>query len=116
MKTFTKMAAQGDFVIIRIDAIPSEVENFEAEGDRYVIAKSETHHDHTITAEKTRVYKRKGVKDVDLYELFMVVNEPSEIIHNRSFDTHETILVPPGNYNIRRQREYTPEGYRRAAD
>jgi hypothetical protein len=25
-------------------------------------------------------------------------------------------MVPPGNYEVRRQREYTPEGFRRAAD
>ena len=57
-----------------------------------------------------------STEKVDLYEMFLMVKEPTEINHLRSFDTHETLLVPPGNYVIKRQREYTPEGFRRAAD
>jgi hypothetical protein len=57
-----------------------------------------------------------GVKEADLYEIFLNVKEPSEINHQRSFDTHETLLVPPGNYVVKRQREYTAEGFRKAAD
>lgn len=116
MKTFTKMAAQGDFVIIRIDEIPGKVENFETEGNRYVIAHSETGHNHVMERTNVKAYKPVGVQERDLYKLFLDVLEPTEIKHLRSFDTHESILVPTGKYIVRRQREYTPEGYRRAAD
>jgi hypothetical protein len=34
----------------------------------------------------------------------------------RSFDTHETLNIPPGIYEVRRQREYVPEGWRKAQD
>jgi hypothetical protein len=116
MKTFTKMAAQGDFIIIRIDDIPANVEKLEAENGQYVIAHSETGHNHVMTMERVQAFKPKNVEDRDLYELFLSVEQPTEINHLRSFDTHETLLVPPGNYQVRRQREYVPEGYRRAAD
>jgi len=116
MKTFTKMAAQGDFIIIRIDDIPADVEKLEAENGQYVIAHSETGHNHVMTMERVQAFKPKNVEDRDLYELFLSVEQPTEINHLRSFDTHETLLVPPGNYQVRRQREYVPEGYRRAAD
>jgi hypothetical protein len=68
--------------------------------------------------ERTNVkaYKPVGVQERDLYKLFLDVLEPTKINHLRSFDTHESILVPTGKYIVRRQREYTPEGYRRAAD
>jgi hypothetical protein len=36
--------------------------------------------------------------------------------HLRQQDTHETLKIAPGIYEVRRQREYTPEGWRRAAD
>jgi len=36
--------------------------------------------------------------------------------HLRSFDTHETIKIPPGIFEIRRQREWVPEGWRRIQD
>jgi hypothetical protein len=45
-----------------------------------------------------------------------VVNKDTELKHLRSFDTHESLSIPEGLYRINRQREYTPEGYRRAAD
>ena len=38
------------------------------------------------------------------------------IEHLRSFDTHESISIAPGIYEIRRQREYTPEGWKRVED
>ena len=116
MKTFTKIAAQGDFIIFKIDEIPANVENLEAENGQYVIAHSETGHNHVMTMERVQAFKPKNVEDRDLYELFLSVEQPTEINHLRSFDTHETLLVPPGNYQVRRQREYVPEGYRRAAD
>lgn len=116
MKTFTKIAAQGDFMIIRTDNIPENVEEFEAENNYYVIAHSETGHNHVMERTHVEAFKTKNTSDVDLYELFLVVKEPTVIEHLRSFDTHEALLVPPGNYKIRRQREYTPEGFRRAAD
>jgi len=42
--------------------------------------------------------------------------EPAVLEHHRSFDTHEALEIKPGIYEIRRQREYTPQGFRRAAD
>jgi len=117
MKTFTKMAAQGDFLILRIDSIPSDVERLESnERNQIVVAHSETGHDHVMVADRVEAYKRQGVKEVDLYEMFLSVKSPTEINHLRSHDTHETLLVPEGNYMVRWQREYVAEGFRRAQD
>jgi len=116
MKTFDKIAAQGDFLIIRVEEIPTDVETFDAEGNHFVIAHSETGHNHVMERTNVKAFKPKGVEERDLYQLFLDVNAPTEIEHQRSFDTHESILVTEGKYMVRRQREYTPEGYRRAAD
>lgn len=116
MKTFTKMAAQGDFVIIRIDSMPSNLEAIPAVNNEIVVAHSETGHNHVMTAERVSAFKPSGVKEADLYEMFLKVDAPTEINHLRSFDTHETLLVPPGNYMIRRQREYVAGAFQRATD
>ena len=117
MKTFTKMAAQGDFLIMRVDSIPTNVEPIQANNKNHiVVAHSETGHDLVMVADRVQAYKPAGVKEVDLYEMFLSVEAPTEINHLRSFDTHETLLVPPGNYRVRRQREYVAEGFRRAQD
>ena len=116
MKTFTKMAAQGDFLIIRIGELPAELERIQAVDGKITIAHSETGHDHVMVADSVTAYKAAGTKDVDLYELFLLVDAPTKIDHLRSFDTHEALLVPPGSYQVRRQREYVAEGFRKAQD
>ena len=119
MKTFTRMAAQGDFVIFRINELPKNVERIEVKNNRLTVAHSETGHDHVAVLERSEsveAFKETGTKDVDLYKMFLLVKDPTPIEHLRSHDTHETLLVSPGKYEIRRQREYTPEGFRRAQD
>ena len=49
-------------------------------------------------------------------ECLLVVDKPSILEHLRSFDTHEPILFEKGAYQVRRQREYIPEGFRRVED
>lgn len=116
MKTFNRMAAQGDCMLIRVNDIPEGLVPVNPENDVYVIAHSETGHNHVMERTNMEVYKDPSKNEVDLYEMFMVVKEPTELKHLRNFDTHESLLVPPGNYKVVRQREYTPEGFRKAAD
>lgn len=116
MKTFKNMAAQGDCLIMRVSELPEGLVPVAPDGNFHVIAHSETGHNHVIERDKAEVFKDEKTKEVDLYELFMVVKEETPLTHLRSFDTHEPILLAPGVYKVRRQREYTPEGFRRAAD
>jgi hypothetical protein len=116
MKKFTKIAAQGDMMIMRIETLPSGLEEYKPEGNHYVIAHSETGHNHVMEKTAVKAYKRQNVTEANIFELFLDVGEESKIEHLRSFDTHETIVVPPGQYIVKRQREYTPQGFRRAQD
>jgi hypothetical protein len=116
MKTFTRMAAQGDFIIFRIPALPENLEQVAPLNGVHVVAHSETGHNHVLEAEHVTAYKPAGVKDVDLYKMFFSVEAPAQITHLRSHDTHEALLVPPGTYEVRRQREYVADGFRKAAD
>ena len=117
MKTFKNIAAQGDFIIIRVDNLPKNLVEIAPENSKYVVAHSETGHNHVMEADNVIAYKSdKITDDTTLFELFFSVKEPTTIEHLRSFDTHETLLVPAGNYVVKRQREYVPEGFRRAAD
>jgi hypothetical protein len=128
MRTFKNMAAQGDFQIISRSLYEkmtgkkfpsfSDLEKQKANhGDtKYTVAHSETGHDHVMELEHVEIYKDPKTSERDLYELFCLVKQDTPIEHLRSFDTHETLLVPPGEYIIKRQREYVAEGFRRAAD
>ena len=121
MKTFTRMAAQGDVLLQAVASFPEGIEKVEPEGNLLIVAHSETGHHHVLEA--TREIDGKTEEAVELYrlpeeiyEMLLQVNHPTPLIHQREFDTHEPIMVPPGKYRVRRQREHTPEGFRLAAD
>lgn len=117
MKTFVNSAAQGDLLIRRVSAIPANAKAMKSEAGKFIVAHSETGHHHVIT-------ERPGVQvfttDDPMVSYLQVVEatEQTEALleHLRSYDTHETIAIPPGTFELRRQREYTPEGWRQVQD
>ncbi|MCP5017251.1 MAG: hypothetical protein GY938_18585 [Ketobacter sp.] len=112
MKNFSKQAAQGDILIQRIDKLPDGAVKQKPQNNNYIIAHSETGHHHTISSSHVDFFHSAN----DPMVMFLVVNKPSTLIHNRSFDTHRPLRIDKGVFEIRRQREYTPEGWRRVAD
>ena len=117
MRTFQNQAAQGDLFIRRIDKLPAGLKPMTTEAGKYIVAHSETGHHHVIEA---RPHVTVFATDDPLVSYLQVVEATDAmetvIEHLRNFDTHESIKVGAGNYEIRRQREYTPEGWRRVAD
>ena len=103
---------QGDLMIRRIDQMPLGLNPTEVVDDSHVLAHSETGHHHVIDSRAAQMF----IDQTNEFIAYLDVAEETEIRHLRDFDTHETITVPPGQYEVRRQREYTPEGYRTAAD
>lgn len=113
MKYFNNIAAQGDMLIRRIDILPDGVKKLQSENGNFILAHSETGHNHVVKEENgIEFYQHAN----DNFIAYLVVNNETKVEHMRSFDTHETIALKKGVYEIRRQREYTPEGFRRAQD
>jgi len=115
-KTFINMGAQGDVILIRRKSLPSNlVEVKPNDNGAFVVAHSETGHNHIILERpEVRMYN----DPVDQFRAFLDVkgDEPVLLEHLRSYDTHETLSIQPGMYEIRRQREYVSEGFRKAQD
>lgn len=117
MKTFINRAAQGDLYIRRVDSIPAGLKKMAVENGRYIVAHSETSHHHVIEARPNVIVFDTEDPLVSYLQVIEATDAMETVIeHLRSFDTHEALSVPPGNYEIRRQRENAPEGWRRAAD
>lgn len=116
MKTFQNRAAQGDLLIRRIDKLPAGI--VAASEKTHVVAHSETGHNHVIEAAPNVRYYPSNKFDVPSYLEVIEATDAAEVVikHLRSYDTHESLVVPPGIFEIRNQREYTPEGWRKAAD
>lgn len=121
MKTFNRVAAQGEAYIMRLkDGTIEGVElspMIPERDDVHIIAHSETGHHHVMERSKVDVFvPKKKDPNSAVGILYMIVKEPTSLDHLRPYDTHESIMFAPGEYKVTLQQEYTPEGYRRVAD
>jgi hypothetical protein len=113
MRTVTERPSfQGDVMIRRIASIPDGTVAAAPVDGKHVVAHSETGHHHVIDSRSAQML----IDKTNEFLAYLDVAEPVVLEHLRSFDTHEPYTLPPGKYEIRRQREHTPEGWRRAVD
>lgn len=112
---FLNQAAQGDMLITRIDTIPADAAPVAADQGFYVLAHSETGHNHVVKAcDTVRMYQ--DARD-PMTAYLEILSLDTVIEHQRAFDTHKPLSPKaPGKFRIRRQREHTAEGWRRAQD
>jgi len=104
------MYRQGDVLIIPVKAIPESVVPVAREGGRVVLAHGEaTGHAHAITDKRVTLFR-----DPDLAAIFMCVSGDAPVALEH--DEHDKVTLPPGNYEVRRQREYHPEAIKNVAD
>lgn len=112
MKTIEKCGAQGDVLFRRVDKIPEDApEQGREKGRPLVVTHSETGHHHVVRAERVRLYgPESGLV------AYLLVEDFADVEHLRPFDTHETVRLGAGCWEVRRQREWSPEGWRRVVD
>lgn len=120
MKMITKMGAQGDVMFRRVAKLPANAIK-QPDSTEVVVAHSETGHHHV--ALHAQQYTLPGERGATLSYLVASGALPITIEHRRPFDTHEPLELlsdTPGGgdvvWEIIRQREHTPEGWRRVED
>lgn len=109
-RNFTKQCAQGDVLFTKIVEVPVDAKCIEQWDG--VVSHSETGHNHIFRATEGVQFFRTQ----DPFICYLRCETPATLEHLRSFDTHEPILFDIGTYEVRRQREHTPEGFRRIED
>lgn len=106
MKTYR----QGDVLITEVKRVPANLKPVPRENGRIVLAHGEvTGHCHAIDSDHALFL---GADLEEMADRFLRVERECEVVHQE----HDTILLPPGDYAVRRQREYAPEEIRRVAD
>ena len=118
MKTFKNVCAQGDVLIARVASMPSTgFKPVKPENGEVIVTHSETGHHHVM------VLDRADEPAVEMFQsndnpllAWLKVNRPTALDHKRPHDTHESIMFEPGVYEVRRQREHSPEGWRQVQD
>ena len=104
------MFRQGDVLIIPVKVIPESVEAVDREGGRVVLAHGEvTGHAHAIKDKRATLFR-----DPKLAAIFMHVSGDAPVALEH--DEHSTIAIPPGNYQVVRKVEYSPQEIRNVAD
>jgi hypothetical protein len=104
------MFRQGDVLIVPIANLPAGLKPVEREHGRVVLAYGEvTGHAHAIKDKRAALFR-----DPELAAMFMQVSGDGTVALDHQ--EHDTIHIPPGDYQIIRQREYTPDAIRDVAD
>src|SRR3990167_8125056 len=109
VKTIDKLAAQGDILIQRAEGVPDGSVTVKRIGGGLIVAESETRHHHMVHNRRVEMFA-DGKDPLVCY--LRVEGDHADLVHHRDVNPHETIRLPKGCYRIRRQREWTPEGWR----
>jgi hypothetical protein len=96
------MIRQGDLLFVSVEDIPEATEREDG-----IVAEGElTGHHHRIRSRAMGALMIAGVA------AYIKALRDTHIDHPE----HSTVVLPPGNWQVIRQREYEPEGWRRVQD
>jgi hypothetical protein len=107
MEQNSMMYRQGDVLLQRIEKLPKGVQKqIERENGLLILAKGEaTGHHHSISS-------RNALLVLIGTEMFLRCLKKETLKHQE----HGPVPLPPGDYKVQRQKEYSPEAIRNVAD
>lgn len=109
-----RQGAQGDILATRIDSIPKNAVEKKCD-KQIVLSNSETGHVHAIDTKLHDVTFYTNSEN-PMVAYLEVKSESADIVHHRHYDTHGTVALAKGCWEIRRQREMTPNGWQQVVD
>jgi len=117
------MYRQGDVLLIKINELPKDVK-FKTRKDKIILKGEVTGHAHRFkgntkileVAERISTLDYSAQRVIDPSESqvigYAIVDKPAQLTH----EEHNTITIPAGIYEIRRQREYDENHIRFVTD
>jgi hypothetical protein len=104
------MARQGDVLIEQVNTIPADTKPVPRDGGRVILAYGEvTGHAHAILEPSVTLKEQKLAAGIARY---LDAPEGATLQH----EEHSTLTLPPGQYRVIQQREYSPEAIRNVRD
>ena len=101
------MYRQGDVLIIPVKSIPTGSKKVERDRGRVVLAHGEaTGHAHTLLERNVTMFEK------DMARFIEITGGGATVVH----EEHGAVNLDSGFYEVRRQREYSPEAIRNVAD
>lgn len=122
-----KPFAQGELRMWLKEYAPKEILNdcrkmtvTSPEDGRLIVAHSETGHHHCIDVierdNEIGANAQRLISQTNEFIAMLNIKEESLLKHHRVNDNHKAYLLPVGDYVVRIDQEYTPEGYRAVMD
>lgn len=107
-----KYYRQGDVCIIPIKSLPDQLTPVKRDGAGVVLAYGEvTGHKHQILERDVELFA-PGEASILAERFLRIGGQGAVLVH----EEHAAISLPAGCYEVRHQREYSPEAIRRVAD
>jgi len=106
-----KMFRQGDVLLVQVSEVPADAAACNVDGDVILAYGEATGHAHWLKADTVKPLAKGGVWEPSA-ERFIQALEGATLRH----EEHAPIEIPPGNYRVVQQVEYTPEAIRNVAD
>ena len=95
---------QGDILLVPVEKVPKGLNEIPRVNGRIVLAEGEaTGHLHAIEAPEA-IFKAEDIESIE--GRFLEVEAEVALTHPE----HDTIVLEPGAYEVRRQREYSEAG------
>lgn len=109
----SRLYRQGDILIVEVRSIPQNAKEQKPTGNRHILAEGEvTGHHHSIGAEPGIALLAEA-EGIAARRWLQIDNEGGAVLTHQE---HAPITLPPGTWEVRRQREYSPQEVRRVAD
>lgn len=107
--TPTAIYAQGEITIRRMPRRTSDdgYSPMSAQGRHLIVGHSETGHHHVLDAAHADVLVKDRPPE-GMRILKAIVHQTTSLVHLREHDTHDPIVLEPGEWELRIGREYDP--------
>jgi hypothetical protein len=94
-----KAIRHGEVTLLPVNKLPK---GSKAVHDLFIVGHSETGHHHVLESKKFEVLT------TDTSELYLRLFEPGKLVHQKTVNRHNDLIVQPGIYKVTQKLEYNP--------
>jgi hypothetical protein len=94
-----KAIRHGEVSLIPVEKLPKGTKSVH---DLFIVGHSETGHHHVLESKALQVIT------TDKEELYLRLFEPGKLVHQKTVNRHNDLMVQPGIYRITHKTEYDP--------
>lgn len=91
--------SHGELFLLPVDRVP---EGKISKHSEFILSHSKTGHNHILKSNKQFTITEIG----DEVERYLLLDDVAQLVHQKTFDIHETRVLAPGAYRVYSKKEY----------